>query len=381
MNSSTLLYSDRILNEFKSLASELGWGEHEREGLVVPYFRTEFNRCVEHLELNRLINASCENSSGWHQVGPACRTNDMRKVESGWHSTVFEVLALAGSYPPTQKGSALKQLTTNAINFLTERLKLDIKLLRVTFFGGGEVIPGEVIAPAGEWRDLWLNAGVLEKNLIPVHGPKNYVLFVGDGERCGPKCEVMYQVNAQGRPKWLEVGTLIFDDSQISRDENGGWSIRRANSVVAGAAYGFERLTAACMNAADLTDIPTWKNLIEVITRRVKQPDESMPLMHGDVLVLADQVRACTFLCAAGAVPDQTARGRSFAVMLRRIRRKIATLCIDDWQALTNELEAELVKIYGGRYPELENARGMVQALIAEVEWPEGWNPESYVAK
>lgn len=370
--------ANHIIDAFGEVAASHGWGRREPEGLIVPYFPTEFNRCIDHRELNRLVNTPDEASSGWHQVSPACRTNDMRKVESGWHATVFEVLASVGSYPFSQKALALHRLVDDSINLLTEKLGLDIRRLRVTYFGGGEVTTCESLDPALEWKNLWLDAGVQDRNLVPVRGPKNYVLFVGSGERCGPKCEVLYRVENKTGERWLEIGTLIFDDSRFLLGSNGRWEVSPALSLVAGAAYGLDRLIAACIGAADFTELPSWNLLIRHINKKVRQPEEALSLLRGDILVLADQVRACAFLIAAGAAPDETPQGRLLAIMLRRVRRKVATLCIDHWEELVVELETELLALYGSRYPWLGRAQGRLREWLAAVNWPEGWNPESY---
>ena len=338
----------QIIQAFIERARARGWRPRPPEGLVVPYFKSEFNRCVEHRELNRIVaaRASRGGSHGWFQITPVCRLNDMRKVDSGWYSTVFEMLVSVESFPVEMLPKTRMQLTEDIIAFLATGVGLDVTRLRVTYFGGGVVIPGLSLNPDTAWCEEWRRAGILEENLVPVQGPKNFVLFVGEGERCGPKCEILYSFEGAEGLRWIEVGTLILDTSRFrSAGPPGIWALRPARTIVAGAAYGLERLIVAQTGALDLGQTATSNDLVRIVAERVGQDRAAAQLLRGDALILVDQVRAGVFLLAAGVLPGRSAHGKSMMVILRRIRRKLAILCIDNWAELISELEEKLLDI------------------------------------
>ena len=310
------------------------WCHQPVQSLIVPYFATEFNRCIEHHALNRVVNTGlgAREATGWFQVATACRTNDMRKVDLGWHATLFEMIVWASISAPEERDAARAQLVVDTLDFLIGELGLNRERLIVTFFGGGEVLPGVTLPPDETWSKLWQTHGLASDAVLPVPGPKNFLLFVGQGERCGAKCEVIYRFPTREGERWLEIGTLILDDSRLAYDEDARWRVKPGIAFVAGAALGLERLMTVSEGCANLTEISMCRSLYAAIDGRLR-PDTAA-LFTGDVRVLVDQVKACSFvLCDSGLRPGSR-QFETLALMARRIRRKIAALTISDWPAI-----------------------------------------------
>ncbi len=355
-----------------------GWCYQLPQGLIVPYFVTEFNRCVEHAALNHAVNAGLgpREANGWYQVAPACRTNDMRKVDSGWHSTLFEMLVWAEISSPERRDVVQTRLVADTLDFLITKLGLKQERLLVTVFGGGEVLPGVTLPPDDRWRELWQAHGLASNAVLPVPGPKNFLLFVNQGERCGAKCEIIYRLPIQGGDRWLEIGTLILDDRRLMRNAAGDWRVEPGIGLVAGAALGLERLMTVYESCANLTEISMCRALYAAIEDRLR-PDTAA-LFTGDVRVLVDQAKACSFvLCDSGLRPASR-QFELIALMARRIRRKISALTISDWPTMLSLLERKLVETYVDRHPQLTQLNGRLVELVSGVAWPEGWNPEGY---
>jgi alanyl-tRNA synthetase len=354
------------------------WLPLKMETLIVPYFRTEFNRCAQHLLLNQVLNGNAPEwiGRGWYQVAIAGRANDMRKVDSGWHATVFEMLVWVGFERQGERSNAIQRLASDTMRFLTAGLGLDAERIAVTAFGGGEVLPGVEVAEDLEWRNVWNSAGISSKQIHMIAGPKNYLLFVGNGERCGAKCELLYRTQTLTGDRWVEIGTLIVDDSRLTKGRAAGWRIETGAAIAAGAAFGVERLLAVIEGEPALTSITTFRKLFQAVTRRMDA--RARNFFESDVRILIDQSRACAFVVCSTDFRENTPQADVVSIMARRIRRKLATINCSDWQPLIGELEKEIMTIYGERHPQLNQLDGRLLDLVSHVRWPEGWNPESY---
>lgn len=367
----------RVFEAINSFFGTGAWHRRAAEGLLVSYFTSEFNRCVDHLHLNRLVTGRDDPAvtTPWYQISLAGRLNDLRKVEFGQHGSVFEMLTCVRTYPREAVADALRDLTCDVLTFLAEHVGLQRDAIGVTYFAGGEVLPGVVLEPDTLWRDIWLEEGIDASNLVPIRGPKNYLMFVGPGERCGPRCEVLYRV--PGSNRWMEVATLILDSGVLRADHQRPFVIGPPAVLVAGAAYGVERLVAASGGVVSLADTPFSRSLIDTAKRYSRQQDSVLAFLRGDLLVLVDQVRACVFLLAEEII-STSPQGEALRVMLRRIRRKLALLCVNEPDDLLLELEGLLLDRYAERYPQIRTRSGRLVNAVREVPWPEGWSPESY---
>ncbi|MGH9892019.1 MAG: alanine--tRNA ligase-related protein, partial [bacterium] len=372
---------ETTLDAFIEMATGCGLARLPPQRLVVPYFHGEFNRCVEHRALNDLLDMPVEQGgSGWYQIGMACRISDTKKVEFGWHTTVFEMLTAIWRQEPVLVEHGQDELATAMVELLTRGLGLDLKRLRVTYFGGGEVIPGLTLEPDEAGRSAFARAGLPAISLVPVRGPKNFVLFIGGGERTGPKYEIQYLLSNNPGDRWIEVATAIVDCYQWERRPDAGkWSLRRPRSVLTGCALGVERLTAAQLDAGDVWVSPVLHDLLAAIREAATQDIATEEVLGGDRLILADLVRSTMFLLADGAGEDgRSAESRLLQSMLRRIRRKAALLCVSDWAGLVECLSALVVKHYHRRYPTIDAGKTRLLSTVSRVVWPEGWNPDSY---
>lgn len=372
---------ETTLDAFIEMATGCGLPRRPPQRLVVPYFHGEFNRCVEHRALNDLLDMSAEQGSpGWYQIGMACRTNDTKKVEFGWHTTVFEMLTAIWRQEPALVERGQDELATGVVELLTGGLGLDLKRLRVTYFGGGEVIPGLTLEPDETGRSAFARAGLPAISLVPVRGPKNFVLFIGDGERTGPRYEIQYLLSNDRGDRWIEIATAIVDCYQWEhRPDTGKWSLRRPRSVLTGCALGVERLTAAQLDAGNVWVLPVLHELLAAIRDASTQDTAAEEVLGGDRLILADLVRSTMFLLADGAGEEgRSTESRLLESMLRRIRRKAALLCVSDWAGLVECLSALVVKHYQTRYPTINAVKARLLSAVSRVAWPEGWNPDSY---
>lgn len=358
-----------IFSAFSSWHEVRGASRHAPQRLVSPTFSSEFNRCMEHEELRRLLNGE---SAHWWGSMMACRLNDMRKVDSNWHATVFEMLVAIKAAPSTEEASSF--LSTEVCDFLFQSLALDPAHLLVTYCAGGDVLPGLRLRDEHRWRDGWIVAGVPEQNLVPIRGPKNYLLFVADGERVGPKFELLYW-NEHAK-RHVEIGTAILDTGTLARD-GGAWRVQSSPNAVRGVAFGFGRLAAAASGLPGITALQPTATLIDLVRGRSSQKAHAWPWLVSEAVILVDQLQACVHL-SADVEPDGPLM-RHVRTMAARVRRKIAVLDLADWPTLLDEIEAKITNWYAKQYPHLRDRVGTLRPLIESLPWPETWNPDSYV--
>lgn len=358
-----------IVAAFGSWHEARGAERHPPQRLVSPTFSSEFNRCMEHEELRRLLDGE---RAQWWGAMLACRLNDMRKVDSNWHATVFNMVVTITAEPSAAE--AVSRLGSEVCSFLLQRLELNPTRILVTYCAGGEVLPGLTIETERASLDAWISAGLPEENLIPIRGPKNYLLFAAENERVGPKFELLYWNEHANRH--IEIGTAILDIGVLARDGD-LWRVQPTRNTVRGVAFGLGRLSAAAAGLAGITALQPTAALLALVRDRTRQPAHVWPWLASEAVVLIDQLHACVHLDAE--VEPNSPLSRHIRTMAARARRKIAVLDLHDWPALVEDIEARIIDWYASDYPHLRRRAGTLRPLVERLPWPDTWNPDSYV--
>jgi alanyl-tRNA synthetase len=204
-------------------------------------------------------------------------------------------------------------------------------------------------------------------------GPKNAsdnFWQMGETGPCGPCSEIFYDHGpkiAGGPPgskddhgdRYIEIWNLVF--MQFNRDDKGTLHPLPKPSVDTG--MGLERIAAVLQGVHSNYDIDLFKDLIKAAARETGTKD----LQSNSLKVIADHIRACSFLIVDGVIPGNEGRGY---VLRRVIRRAIRHgYKLDQKQPFFYKLVPDLVKVMGEAYPELsKNAERVAQALKQEEE-------------
>ncbi len=282
--------------------------------------------------------------------------NDLENVGyTARHHTFFEMLGNF-SFGDYFKRNAIKY----AWELLTEVYKLPADKLWVT-----------VYAEDDEAYDIWANeVGVPTERIVRIGDNKgaryasdNFWQMAETGP-CGPCSEIFYDHGPEvwggppGTPdadgdRYIEIWNNVF--MQFNRDEQGVLHPLPKPSVDTG--MGLERLAAVLQHVHSNYDIDLFQNLICAAARVTKTND----LTNNSLKVIADHIRACSFLIVDGVIPGNEGRGY---VLRRIIRRAIRHgYKLGRRAAFFNKLVADLAKEMGKAYPELVVA----QARVAEV--------------
>ncbi|MGX5732430.1 alanine--tRNA ligase [Pseudoxanthomonas beigongshangi] len=193
---------------------------------------------------------------------------------------------------------------------------------------------------------------------------------MADTGPCGPCTEIFYDHGdhiAGGPPgspdedgdRFIEIWNLVF--MQFDRQPDGTLVPLPAPCVDTG--MGLERLTAILQHVHSNYEIDLFQALIEKAAELTATPDRE----NKSLRVIADHIRACSFLIVDGVLPSNEGRGYVLRRIIRRALRHGWMLGVR--QPFFHKMVGTLSELMGEAYPELPAARELVErALKAEEE-------------
>ncbi|WP_322043120.1 alanine--tRNA ligase [Paraburkholderia sp. J67] len=192
---------------------------------------------------------------------------------------------------------------------------------------------------------------------------------MADTGPCGPCSEVFYDHGPEiwggppGSPeedgdRFIEIWNLVF--MQFNRDAQGNMTPLPKQCVDTG--MGLERLAAVLQHVHSNYEIDLFQNLIKAAARETGITD----LGNNSLKVIADHIRACSFLIVDGVIPGNEGRGY---VLRRIVRRAIRHgYKLGKKGAFFNKLVNDLVAEMGVAYPELAEAQQRVTDVLRQEE-------------
>jgi alanyl-tRNA synthetase len=192
---------------------------------------------------------------------------------------------------------------------------------------------------------------------------------MGDTGPCGPCTEIFYDHGAAipgGPPgsadadgdRWIEIWNLVF--MQFDRSADGTLTPLPKPSVDTG--MGLERTAAVMQGVHSNYEIDLFKSLIGAAAELAGITDTT----SGSLRVIADHIRACTFLIVDGVLPANEGRGYVLRRIIRRAIRHGYKLGINE--PFFYKLVAALTKEMGTAYPELIRGRAHAERVLQQEE-------------
>ncbi|MDB5239312.1 MAG: Alanine--tRNA ligase [Candidatus Parcubacteria bacterium] len=300
------------------------------------------------------------------------RTVDIDDIGDKTHATFFEML---GNW---SLGDYFKEEAINwSYEFLTnkeEGLGLDPQRLYVTVFEGDAVAPRDTEA-AAIWREIF------KKNRIDAGGDttqgeagrifympaKNNWWEAGDNGPCGPDTEMFYDVSGKfaGRTlthaEYVQADDVrdiieIWNDVFMQYEKKDGVIIGKLPKPSVDTGAGLERLTMTLQGVDNIYDTDLLKPVMDLM----KNPSQSLRNKR----VIADHLRASTFLIADGVIPSNTDRG----YILRRLIRR-ATISMTDKKLDAGRISKfvdTLTNTYLVAYPELAQKSDTIKQVLLD---------------
>ncbi len=297
---------------------------------LVPYLKGE-----PHSMGTRLVDSQ-----------PSFRAEDIEEVGDNRHITMFEMLGnwSLGDY-------FKKEQLPWFYEFVTCEVGLDPSRLHVTLFEGDDSVAKDT-----ESYDIWINTGIAKDHIHYYPAKKNWWSRAGvpanmpPGEIGGPDSEMFYDFGADlklhEKSEWkdeechvncdcgryLEIGNSVF--MQFEKQADGSFKPLPKQNVDFGG--GLERLAAASNNDRDIFKIDMFTPIISAIeTSSGKSYEGNETPMR----VIADHLRAATFMMAEGLEPSNKMQG----YVLRRLLRRAAVKA--------RELGGDAKTIFAGSIP------------------------------
>ena len=320
------------------------------------------------------------------------RAQDIEDVGDNRHTTFFEMLGnwSMGEYFKRQQIEWF-------FEFLTEIVGLDPHKIYVSCFIGDDKnnIPRDDEA-AQIWQEVFAKKGI-EAKIVELDSAENgdklgmqggRIFFYNDkenwwsrgggidstpiGDPCGPDSEVFYDFGeqhhdasfGQAHPasdsgRFMEIGNQVF--MQYRRLDDGSFEPLARKNVDFGG--GLERIAAAAINSPDVFKISLlWPIIEKLEDLSGKYYDTHTASMR----VIADHLRAATFLVVDGCVPSNKEQGYVMRRLLRRAIRYSFDLGIE--QNFLEEVVPVIADLYEADFPEVKENREQIIALLVKEE-------------
>ncbi|MGK0290233.1 MAG: alanyl-tRNA synthetase, partial [bacterium] len=327
-NDPTILFTNAGMNQFKDYFL----------GNEVP----EFTRAVTSQKVVR--------AGGKH--------NDLENVgRTDRHHTFFEMLGNF-SFGDYFKEDAI----TYAWKFLTEVLQVPLDKLVISVYNDDQ-----------ESYDIWHQKMGVPADRIARLGEKENFWSMGDTGPCGPCSEIHFEMNpVEGKTtqqsleedddRYLEIWNLVF--MQFNRDSSGKLDPLPKPSIDTG--MGLERIAAVMQNVQSNYDCDLFLPLAKTIGNKVKHQYGSNEETDVSCRVIADHLRASTFLIADGVLPSNEGRGYVLRRIIRRAARHGKQLGYQT--RFFSDLVDDFAPMMSGNYPEIEESRDYAKIILGQEE-------------
>lgn len=321
------------------------------------------------------------------------RAQDIEDIGDNRHTTFFEMLGnwSMGDYFKSQQIEWMYE-------FLSQVVELDMSRIYVTCYSGNQRlgIPKDTEA-AEVWQGLFAQAGLSTgeadmgseetgaergmrdgERIFYYDGSKNWWSRNGDedntpiGDPCGPDSEMFYDFGTEHDKsygehchpncdcgRFMEIGNNVF--MAYKKIDDGKFEELEQKNVDHGS--GLERIAAAKLGNPDVFKIslmwPIVEKLQSLSGKDYKSHTESMR-------VIADHLRAATFLAVDGCVPSNKQQGYVMRRLLRRAIRFAFDLGVE--QNFMEQIVPVIADLYQSDFPEVSERRDEVIAVLIKEE-------------
>lgn len=315
----------------------------------------QFKDCFLGLEKRDYVRAvssqKCVRAGGKH--------NDLENVgRTARHHTFFEMLGnfSFGDY-------FKKEAIAYAWEFLTVDLGLDKERLYVTVYTEDD-----------EAAEIWHHQEKVPKERIYRFGAKDNFWSMGDTGPCGPCTEIFWDNGPEvgcGAPdcavgcdcdRYMEIWNNVF--MQFDRASDGTLTPLPKPAVDTG--MGLERITTVMQGQKSNYDTDLLQGIIryiEELSGKVYRADQKDDV---SMRVIADHLRAMTFLICDGVLPSNEGRGYVLRRIMRRAARHARMLGFGE-PVLYRAVDA-VVKMMCDAFPELLERQSYVQRVVRAEE-------------
>ncbi len=325
----TILFTNAGMNQFKNIFLGLETRSYKRAVSV----------------------QKCMRVSGKH--------NDLETVgRTAKHHTFFEMLGnfSFGDY-------FKKEAVAFAWELVTGVFRLDTDRLYATIYTDDDAA----------WRIWSEDIGVPESRIFR-YGKKDNYWSMGDTGPCGPCSEIHYDLGADieageprdlienGSDRFVELWNLVF--MEMNQDGKGGLAPLPAPSIDTG--MGLERMAAVLQKKRSNYDTDLFRPIIEAVCEASRREYPAGDEGDVSVRIIADHVRAATFLIGDGITPANDGRGYVLRRLIRRAFRNGNLIGISE--PFLYRLTGVVGDIMKDAYPELLSSMNYISRVCRAEE-------------
>ena len=279
------------------------------------------------------------------------KANDLDEVgKTSRHLTFFEMLGNF-SFGDYFKREAIQW----GWEFTTEVLRVPAERVWVTVYEEDD-----------EAADIWeREVGIPPSRIVRMGAKDNFWGPAGDTGACGPCSELLYdrgvEVDPEATPdrdpheRFLEFWNLVFP--QYDQQPDGSRPALKNRGIDTG--MGLERMAMLLQGRQTVFDTDGLYAMIEATRAIAGVPYEERPVPYR---VIADHIRALSFMLADGMLPGNEGRGYVFRRLLRRAARFGQELGMD--APFLYRVSEAVVERFGHQYPELVEGRAHIARVI-----------------
>lgn len=295
------------------------------------------------------------------------RTNDIDEVGDNTHLTFFEMLGnwSLGDY---FKRDAI-QWSFQFLTSVEEGLALDANRLYVTVFAGDENAPKDEEAYQ-VWKEIFTNANMDPDKRIFFMGAEENWWSPGDNGPCGPDSEMFYDItgtltNGLTREEFLEADEQqsvveIWNDVFMEYEKVNGSVVGKLSSQNVDTGSGLERITATVQGVSNVFETDLFVPLIATIQKHATKSNLAAER------IIADHIRAATFLISDGVSVANTDQGYILRRLLRRSIRQSDALGMPEHTLV--EVARTVITHYKEAYRNLEQKQTVIEDTIRNEE-------------
>jgi len=281
------------------------------------------------------------------------RTNDLDNVgKTARHQTFFEMLGnfAFGDY-------FKEEAIAMAWEFITKELEISQERLWITVYEQDD-----------ESIELWKKVGVSPDRIAKMGAKDNFwevgptgscgpcsEIHIDRGEehKCGPECKIGCECD-----RFLEIWNLVF--TEFNKLEDGSFEPLPKKNIDTG--MGLERICSVMQNVETNFDTDLFIPIIRTIENIIPDSKERTY----EKKVIADHVRAATFMISDGILPSNEGRG----YILRKLIRRASTYArrMNFHEAFLSRLVDVVVQVMGEHYRDLQSNSDYIKLMMSKEE-------------
>ena len=291
------------------------------------------------------------------------RTVDIDDIGDKTHATFFEMLGnwSLGDY-------FKKEAIAWSYEFLTDKkegLGLNPSQLYITVFEGDANAPKDDEA-VDIWREIFKKNNIEGNRIFYMPASMNW-WEAGENGPCGPDTEMYYDVSNKFGGKGLTHDEFVQADSVrdvvevwndvfMQYEKKDGKIIGTLPKPSVDTGAGLERLTMTLQGVDNIYDTDLFKPVMDLM----KNPDQTIRNKR----IIADHLRASTFLIADGVIPSNTDRGYILRRLIRRAIISTTDKMLDEKRI--SVFVDTITNVYAQAYPDLAVKKDHIKKVLVE---------------